>query len=155
MNQQTLTSEKDSGNFLHTPASHQANRSMSIVVSFPKNIPSKIESKPDVRFVCSNCSSLDVRMFIDESGEVHTTIKELNSIKLPKIKENIKRPDPILEVPEQEESIIKKRGRGRPKGSKNKLKHIENTSHNIVKEMFETNEEFKARKAEELKLLTN
>ena len=54
---------------------------------------------------------------------------------------------------EDTESISKISRRGRPKGSKNKIKNQTLQNHKFRKEMFETNAEFKARVAEETEVL--
>lgn len=158
MNQQILASASQTDNFLKTPA-RLANRCLSIVVSFSNGDQNSKGNESDVRFVCSNTSALDVRIYVDEDGELHTRFRKVNTSKMnmPPIANDYERPQLESEAQYEEVSlkpdVVTKRGRGRPKGSKNKPKLIDKTR-SIVKEMFETNEEFKARKAEELKLLS-
>ena len=152
MNQQILASETQDSNFLKSPASHLANRCLSIVVSFNNGDQNSKGNESDVRFVCSNTSALDVRLFVDNDGELHTTFRKLKTSNIQE-RPQLESESEFEEVSLKPENLIPKRGRGRPKGSKNKPKLID-PSRSTVKEMFETNEEFKARKAEELKLLS-
>ena len=119
-----------------------SNSSKSVVLSFSKPQVFRLSGSkcPDVRLSFSNGEKVNVSIYIDDSGEIDTRIQKLDAI----------RPD--LEIPEKTSSQITRR-RGRPKGSKNKPKAIRDDNHSIVKEMFETNEEFKRRQAEELRLL--
>lgn len=170
MNQQTLTSEKENDScFLESSAS----RSFSFVFSVPNETVNTPAS--DVRFVFSNAKPVDIRFFIDEKGEIHSSLRIVpKSVKKENkeiSKHKVQKEDP-MEFPEQveiqqetkeveqtevkEEIEIRKEPpkvprRGRPKGSKNKKSKIVPDKKKFQQEWFETNAEFKARVAEEMK----
>ena len=164
MNQQTLTSEKESDScFLESSAS----RCFSFVFSVPNETVNTPAS--DVRFVFSNTKPIDIRFFLDDNGEIHSSlrivpesrqkIKQENTIISKEIKEDTEQIseniqdepiekvdlDPIPEIP-------KVRKRGRPKGSKNKKSKTIPNEKKFQQEWFETNAEFKARVAEEMRM---
>ena len=170
MNQQTLTSEKENDSyFLESSAS----RSFSFVFSVPNETANTPAS--DVRFVFSNAKPVDIRFFIDEKGEIHSSLrivpksvkKENEEISKNKVqKENSMELSEQVEIQHEtkdtdqteikEETQIRQVSpkvpkRGRPKGSKNKKSKLVPDKKKFQQEWFETNAEFKARVAEEMK----
>ncbi|MGY5141901.1 MAG: hypothetical protein ACW9WZ_02530 [Nitrosopumilus sp.] len=160
---QTLTSE-NSGNTLES--SCRPDRKSSVVISFSDDA-AKSPEKSDVRFVFNHAEPVSVRMYIDESGEVHSSFRKIAKT-LPRVKtesteeiestiEPIDESD-VLPVKEtiQEPPVEKiKSRRGRPRGSKNKTKKFTPDMKKFKQEWFETNAEFKARVAEEMKNMTS
>ena len=168
MNQQTLTSEKESDScFLESSAS----RCFSFVFSVPNETVHTPAS--DVRFVFSNAKPVDIRFFLDENGEIHSSLRII-----PKSKQKIKQESKLessIEVKKDNEKtqeiqyniptkkieieptkeIPKISRRGRPKGSKNKKSKIIPNEKKFQQEWFETNAEFKARVAEEMKTINS
>lgn len=70
MNQQTLTSEKENDScFLESSAS----RCFSFVFSLPNETGNSPAS--DVRFVFSNTKPVDIRFFLDDDGEIHSSLR--------------------------------------------------------------------------------
>ncbi len=170
MNQQTLTSEKENDSyFLESSAS----RSFSFVFSVPNETVNTPAS--DVRFVFSNAKPVDIRFFIDEKGEIHSSLRIIpKSVKKEneEISKNKVQKENSMELSEQveiqhetkdtdqteikEEAQIRQVSpkvpkRGRPKGSKNKKSKLVPDKKKFQQEWFETNAEFKARVAEEMK----
>lgn len=179
MNQQTITSEKEKqGCFFESSAT--SNHCLSVVISFTNDVVSKTTS--DVKFVYSNAEPVDIRLFLDEKGEMHSSFRIIPKSQNTENKtESIttNHSSPINEILAEKEPTIKessftkigeqiktnvlthtdiqpqKHRRGRPKYSKNKMKNFDTCNHKFIKEMFETNAEFKARVAEEMRLLTS
>lgn len=163
MNQQTITSEKEKqGCFFESSAT--SNRCLSVVISFTNDAVSKT-IPTDVKFVYSNAEPVDIRLFLDEKGEIHSSFR---IIPKSQNKENKTESIPTNESPfttigDQVKTDIlihtdtqpQKHRRGRPNGSKNKMKNFDTYNHKFTKEMFETNAEFKARVAEEMRLLSS
>lgn len=175
MNQQTITSEKEKqGCIFESPAT--SNRCLSVVISFTNDAVSKT-IPTDVKFVYSNAEPVDIRLFLDEKGEIHSSFR---IIPKSQNKENKTESIPTNESPSINETFIEKESsftnigdqvktnvlthtdtqsqkhrRGRPKGSKNKMENFDTYNHKFTKEMFETNAEFKARVAEEMRLLSS
>jgi|GEM_PF-5950964 len=166
---QTLTSE-NSGNTLES--SCRPDRKSSVVISFSDDAANSPE-KSDVRFVFNHAEPVSVRMYIDESGEVHSSFRKIAKT-LPRVKtestEEIESTiEPIdetkvltanqsLEIETDLKPTITekvKSRRGRPKGSKNKTKKFTPDMKKFKQEWFETNAEFKARVAEEMKNMTS
>ena len=167
MNQQTLTSEKESDScFLESSAS----RCFSFVFSVPNETVNTPAS--DVRFVFSNAKPIDIRLFLDENGEIHSSLRIVPKSKQ-KSKQDIVTPN--RETKDEDEktieinqnSSVKKTDlestkempkisrRGRPKGSKNKKSKTIPNEKKFQQEWFETNAEFKARVAEEMKAINS
>lgn len=177
MNQQTLTSEKEKQGCIFE-SSATSNRCLSVVISFTNDAVSKT-TPADVKFVYSNAEPIDIRLFLDEKGEIHSSfriipksqnmenktqsipIKEyfpINEI-FDENKHTTKNESSLTKIEDQikttnTDSQFQKPRRGRPKGSKNKMKNFDTSNHKFTREMFETNAEFKARVAEEMRLLT-
>ncbi|ABX13142.1 hypothetical protein [Nitrosopumilus maritimus] len=166
MNQQTLTSGKENdSSFLESSSS----RCFSFVFSLPNETVNTPAS--DVRFVFSNTKPIDIRFFLDDNGEIHSSlrivpeskqktkqenmliskkeIKENNEKTLEEIKNTSIEKIDLESTPE----IPKVRKRGRPKGSKNKKTKTIPDEKKFQQEWFETNAEFKARVAEEMKVI--
>ena len=168
MNQQTLTSEKESDSCL---LESSASRCFSFVFSVPNETVHTPAS--DVRFVFSNAKPVDIRFFLDENGEIHSSLRIV-----PKSKQKMKQEHTLssdvqtknenektLEIdhntPEKKvdkestKEVPKISRRGRPKGSKNKKSKIIPNEKKFQQEWFETNAEFKARVAEEMKTINS
>ena len=168
MNQQTLTSEKESDS---CSLESSASRCFSFVFSVPNETVNTPAS--DVRFVFSNAKPVDIRFFLDENGEIHSSLRII-----PKSKQKMKQErtlssdietknenEKTLEIEHnasekkiEEEStkeVPKISRRGRPKGSKNKKSKIIPNEKKFQQEWFETNAEFKARVAEEMKTINS
>ena len=165
MNQQTLTSGKESdSSFLESSSS----RCFSFVFSLPNETVNTPAS--DVRFVFSNTKPIDIRFFLDDNGEIHSSLRIV-----PESRQKIKQESTLISKKEtrEEETIEpdqnkptqkidleptpelpKIRKRGRPKGSKNKKTKIIPDEKRFQQEWFETNAEFKARVAEEMKVMS-
>ena len=177
MNQQTLTSEKKEHGCIFESSSI-SNRCLSVVISFTNDAVSKT-TPADVKFVYSNAEPVDIRLFLDEKGEIHSSFRIIPKSHNTENKTQsipIKEYPPINEIFDENERTTKKESlstqikdqiqttntdsqfqkprRGRPKGSKNKIKIFDTSNHKFTREMFETNAEFKARVAEEMRLLT-
>ncbi|WP_428327241.1 hypothetical protein [Nitrosopumilus sp.] len=164
MNQQTLTSEKENDScFLESSASR--------CFSFVFTLPNETDNSPasDVRFVFSNTKPIDIRFFLDDNGEIHSSLRivpestqgtKQENTKMLK-KETTENVEKVLENSdevstqkidlESTQETPKIRKRGRPKGSKNKKSKIIPDKKKFQQEWFETNAEFKARVAEEMK----
>ena len=70
MNQQTLTSGKENdSSFLESSSS----RCFSFVFSLPNETVNTPAS--DVRFVFSNTKPIDIRFFLDDNGEIHSSLR--------------------------------------------------------------------------------
>jgi len=170
MNQQTLTSGKEGDScFLESSAS----RCFSFVFSIPNETVNTPAS--DVRFVFSNAKPVDIRFFLDENGEIHSSLriipksqkKETKKISKHKIEKEFseeqsesteiqQEPRKIEEIEIKEDLEIKQESpkipkRGRPKGSKNKKSKLVPDKKKFQQEWFETNAEFKARVTEEMR----
>ena len=168
MNQQTLTSEKVSDS---CSLESSASRCFSFVFSVPNETVHTPSS--DVRFVFSNAKPVDIRFFLDENGEIHSSLRII-----PKLKQKMKQESKLeskievkkdnektseiqynmptkkidLEVTRETPKISR---RGRPKGSKNKKSKTIPNEKKFQQEWFETNAEFKARVAEEMKTINS
>ena len=167
MNQQTLTSEKESDScFLESSAS----RSFSFVFSVPNETVNSPAS--DVRFVFSNARPVDIRFFLDENGEIHSSLRIITKSRKKENREISKQEkeskEILIEKPEYREiqvaqeienketesiesEIQRVPRRRRPKGSKNKKSKQVLDKKKFQQEWFETNAEFKARVAEEMR----
>lgn len=179
MNQQTITSEKEKQGCIFE-SSTTSNRCLSVVISFTNDAVSKT-TPTDVKFVYSNAEPIDIRLFLDEKGEIHSSFriipksqnKENKTESIPTNestsineifaeKEPIEKESSFTKIDDQVKTNVltytdtqpQKHGRGRPKGSKNKMKNFDTCNHKFTKEIFETNAEFKARVAEEMRLLS-
>ena len=163
MNQQTLTSGKENdSSFLESSSSR--------IFSFVFSLPNETVNTPasDVRFVFSNTKPVDIRFFLDDNGEIHSSLRIV-----PESKQKVKHENTLVpkkETKEETEKRIEKnqdppiqkinlestseipkiRKRGRPKGSKNKKTKTIPNEKKFQQEWFETNAEFKARVAEEM-----
>lgn len=166
MNQQTLTSEKESDS---CSLESSASRCFSFVFSVPNETVHTPAS--DVRFVFSNAKPVDIRFFIDDNGEIHSSLRII-----PKSKQKMKQEHTLssdietknektLEIEhntsekkidkEPTKEVPKISRRGRPKGSKNKKSKIIPNEKKFQQEWFETNAEFKARVREEMKTINS
>lgn len=163
MNQQTLTSGKENdSSFLESSSSR--------CFSFVFSLPNETDNTPasDVRFVFSNTKPVDIRFFLDDNGEIHSSLRIV-----PESKQKVKQENTLVSKKEMKEEsektleenqdtpiqkinlestpeIPKIRKRGRPKGSKNKKTKTIPNEKKFQQEWFETNAEFKARVAEEM-----
>ena len=168
MNQQTLTSGKENDScFIESSVS----RCFSFVFSLPNETVNTPAS--DVRFVFSNTKPVDIRFFLDENGEIHSSLRIVpnskqkikhestlrSKIETKKENENELEIEPSISTekielePTKEPQKISKRGR--PKGSKNKKPKIIPNEKKFQQEWFETNAEFKARVEEEMKTMNS
>ena len=180
MNQQTITSEKEKQGCIFE-SSATSNRCLSVVISFTNDVVSKT-TPTDVKFVYSNAEPIDIRLFLDEKGEIHSSFRivQKSQNKENKIesiatneshsineifaeKEPTEKESSFTKIGDQVKTNVlthtdtqpQKHRRGRPKCSKNKMKNFDTNNHKFIKEMFETNAEFKARVAEEMRLLSS
>jgi hypothetical protein len=181
MNQQTLTSEKEKQG-CNFESSTIANRCLSVVISFTNDAVPK-PTPTDVKFVYSNAEPVDIRLFLDKMGGIHSSFRIIPKSQNTENKTtsiSIKEIAPINEISVDKESFIEKEStytkiedqvktnvltpidsvpqrhkRGRIKGSKNKPKIFDTHNHKFAREIFETNAEFKARVAEEMCLLNS